>query len=154
MIEVTQVFLHMSLGLLSHSEQVHAVMLAYTFLFGILTSHSENEASLNCRPIHNLFKVTYNASVPLLWSTLPCWIFTSELPHQTAVKTEQLRNQANRVSRVDSTSLALRRLPWDTEWYTHWVCYPVCQRPIPETHTTHYANHALSRTRVPQLYRA
>ena len=70
------------------------------------------------------------------------WVFTNEIPHQTAVKTEQLRNQANRVSRVDSTSLALRGLPWGTEWYTHWVCYPVCQRPIPETHTRHHANHA------------
>ena len=37
---------------------------------------------------------------------------------------------------------AVRGLPWVTEWYTHWVCYPVCQRPIPETHTRHHANHA------------
>ena len=44
--------------------------------------------------------------------------------------------------RVDSTSLALRGLPWVTGWYTHWVCYPVCQHPIPETHTRHHANHA------------
>ena len=32
------------------------------------------------------------------------WVFTNEIPHQTAVKAEQLHNQANRVSRVDSTS--------------------------------------------------
>ena len=71
-------------------------------------------------------------------------VFTNEIWHLTAVKAEQLRNQANRVSRsrVDSTSSCERPIPWVTEWYTHWVCYPVCQRPIPETHTRHHANHA------------
>ena len=44
-------------------------------------------------------------------------VFTNEIPHQTAVRTEQLCNQANslRVSGVDSTSLVLRGLPWGTE---------------------------------------
>ena len=51
------------------------------------------------------------------------------------MKTEQLHNQANRVSRVDSTSLALRGLPWGTEIHTR--------------HHANHANHALSRT---QLY--
>ena len=33
-------------------------------------------------------------------------------------------------------------------WVTHpQVCYPVCQRPIPEKNTRHYPNNALSRTR-------
>ena len=65
----------------------------------------------------------------------------NEIRHLTAVKAEQLRNQANRVSGVDSTSLCER--PTLGYWVIHhWVCYPVCQHPIPETHTRHHANHA------------
>ena len=41
----------------------------------------------------------------------------------------------------------LRGLPWGPEWHMHWVCYPVCQRPILETNTRHHVNHALSRIR-------
>ena len=32
-----------------------------------------------------------------------------------------------------------------SEWHTHWLCYPVCQHPIPEINTRHHANRALSR---------
>ena len=38
-----------------------------------------------------------------------------------------------------------RALHWGPEWHTHWVCYPVCQHPIPEMNTRHHVNHALSR---------
>ena len=49
--------------------------------------------------------------------------------------------QMNRVSGVHSTSL------WGgLEWYTHWVYYPVRQRPISETNIRHHANDALNRT--------
>ena len=30
-------------------------------------------------------------------------------------------------------------------WYTHWVCYPVYQRPTLETNTRHHATHPPSR---------
>ena len=36
-------------------------------------------------------------------------------------------------------------IPWGPEWHTNWVCYPVCQGPIPETNTRQCANRALSR---------
>ena len=61
-------------------------------------------------------------------------------PTCTTLGLTRARNQTNRMNGVDSTSL--RGGP---EWLTHWVCYPVCQRPIPEMNTRHHANHALSR---------
>ena len=57
------------------------------------------------------------------------WVFTNEIRHQTAVKAEQLHNQANRVSRVDSTSGC------EVPTLGYWVIHPLSVLPsVPTSH--------------------
>ena len=43
-----------------------------------------------------------------------------------------VQHQGSLVHVMKQTGLVgWRALHWGPEWHTHWVCYPVCQHPIP-----------------------